>query len=247
MVLELITLMVVASGPVRTGAAEALPVLDSLTEERSRFARLETAARELPSDYARLWEAARAGAALGAALGDTEEARKVLRSAIGLAGAAAALVPDGVEGHYWVAASAGLLADVEGGRTKIRAAERAWQESERVLALDSLHAGAHHIQGRLNAAVMRLSWVKRTLAKHLLGAELLGRASWEEAERHLRLASELAPEEPVHHLELGVAYADLGRMEDARRAFEATLSAPSHRAADEAYKMRALELLAGPM
>jgi tetratricopeptide (TPR) repeat protein len=216
---------------------------DSLLEDPSRFAELEAAALEPPLEYGRLWETARTGTTTAAALGAGDEGRAILLGARRLAAVAVEVRPDAVEGHYWLAVSAGLLADTEGGRSKIRFAEEAWRESERVLALDSLHAGAHHIQGRLHAAVMRLSWITRTLARHLLGADLLGEASWDEAVRHLRLAAELAPEEAVHHLELGVAYRDLGREEDARRAFQATLAAPTLRAADEAYKARAARLL----
>jgi len=226
---------------VSTGAGEEP---DSLLAEPSRFAALEAVALEPPLDYRRLWETARAGATTAAALGDTDEGRTMLMGARRLATAAVELRPGAVEGHYWLAVSAGLLADVEGGRSKIRFAEEAWGESEQVLALDSLHAGAHHIQGRLHAAVMRLSWLTRTLARHLLGADLLGRASWDEAVRHLRLAAELAPEEAVHHLELGMAYRDLGREDEARCAFEAALAAPTLRPADEAYKARARRLLA---
>jgi len=216
---------------------------DSLLAEPSRFALLEAAALEPPLEYRSLWETARTGATTAAALGDSDEGRAMLLGARRFATAAAELRPGAVEGHYWRAVSAGLLADVEGGRSKIRFAEEAWRESEQVLALDSLHAGAHHIQGRLHASVMRLSWLTRTLARHLLGADILGEASWDEAVHHLRLAAELAPEEAVHHLELGMAYRDLGRDEEARRAFEATLAAPTLRAADEAYKARAARLL----
>jgi tetratricopeptide (TPR) repeat protein len=216
---------------------------DSLLADPSRFASLESAALEPPLDYRRLWETARTGATTAAALGDSDEGRAMLLGARRLANAAVELRPDGVGGHYWLAVSAGLLADVNGGRSKIRFAEEAWRESERVLALDSLHAGAHHIQGRLHAGVMRLSWLTRTLAVHLLGADLLGEASWDEAVRHLRLAAELAPEEAVYHLELGVAYRDLGREEEAKRAFEAAMAAPTLRPADDAYKARARRLL----
>jgi len=226
---------------VPTGASEGP---DSLLAEPSSFAAREAAALEPPLEYRRLWETARAGATTAAGLGAGDEGRAMLLGARRLATAAVELRPGAVEGHYWLAVSAGLLADVEGGRSKIRFAEEAWLESEEVLALDSLHAGAHHIQGRLHAAVMRLSWLTRVLARHLLGADVIGRASWDEAVRHLRLAAELAPQEPVYHLELGMAYRDLGREEEARRAFEATLAAPTLRPADDAYKARAARLVA---
>jgi hypothetical protein len=216
---------------------------DSLQAERRRFAESEARARRLPPQYDLLWDAAHWGAELGAALGNTDEGRAVLRQSILLASEATTTRPDGVEGHYWLAASTGLMADVEGGRTKIGFAEQAWKESARTLALDSLNAGAHHIQGRLHAAVMRLNWLTRTLAKHLLGSDLLRDASWDLAVYHLRRAAELAPGEPVNHLELGLAYLELRRPEDARRAFLAVLATPVRGALDEQYNRRARALL----
>lgn len=226
-----------ASGP--TAAAS-----DSLEAACVRFAEVAEGALRQPREYPVLWEAARTGATLGAALGDSDAGRGVLRTSVLLARAAVEADPEGVEGHYWRAASAGLLADVEGGRTRIAYAEEAWRASSRALELDSLHAGAHHVQGRLHAAVMRLNWVTRTLAGRLLGAALLREASWEEAERHLSLAAELAPGEAIHHLELGILYRDRGRADEARRALRAAMDAPECHAADRTYRERAARLLA---
>ncbi|MDH5589886.1 MAG: hypothetical protein OEZ37_07545, partial [Gemmatimonadota bacterium] len=128
----------------------------SLATHEAEFRALEQRVSEDSTD-ARLQAAtARAGTEFAAALTDVEAAREALARARGYALRAVALQPEGIEGHYWLAASSGLTADIEGGRTKIRMADAAWKESSWVLERDSLHAGAHHLQGRLHAAVMRL-------------------------------------------------------------------------------------------
>lgn len=235
------------------GRAQNLPELDALrasdfVSERELVLRAALAEERLetaPRDYATLVGAARSVARL-TSIRPESDARKALaararRHALG----ATSAEPDGLEGHYWLAATSGLLADVEGGRTKIRFAEQAWAESSWVLAADSAHAGAHHIQGRLHAAVMRLNRVLRFLARQLLGGEVLDQASWDAAEHHLRRAAELDATEPAHHLELGLALRDRSRPDEARRAFEAAAALEPRTPADRLYRQRARDLLGG--
>lgn len=208
-----------------------------------RFALLEQRVLTTPQSYAALWEAAEAGAVLGAAQDDRDTRMEIVRRARGYAQEAKAANPQGIEGRYWLAVTSGLLADDEGGRTRIRLAEEAWSEATWVLAVDSAHAGAHHLLGRIHAAVMRLNPVTRFLARTLLGGEVLGRASWERAEYHLKSAAELAPGDAVNHLELGMAYRDLGRRDEAVEAFRRAAETPPWRAADRRHIRQALTML----
>jgi tetratricopeptide (TPR) repeat protein len=240
--------------PVCSGILEAqdfmamseTPLMPTITATTPtlRFALLEERLLAEPERYEVLWGAASEGARLAASLSDADERKALIIRARGYAERATTRAPDEVEGHYWLSVTSGLLAEEEGGRTKIRLAEQAWDESSWVLEVDPMHAGAHHIQGRLHAAVMRLNRVLRFLARRLLGGDVLGEASWDNAEYHLRLAAELAPKAPVHHLELGVAYMDLDREDEARAAFEDAVSAVPHYPADRRYMARAAELLA---
>ncbi len=170
---------------------------------------------------------------------------ELLVQALVAARRAVATDPTDAEAHYWVAAAVGLQADMEGGRTKIRLAEEAWAAASRALEIEPDHAGAHHIQGRLHASVMRLPWVTRTLARHLLGAGVLGDASWERAEYHLARAAALAPDDAMNHLELGLTLRDRGRGEEARAAFLRALTVPGDRPIDRAPRERARALLDG--
>jgi Flp pilus assembly protein TadD len=91
---------------------------------------------------------------------------------------------------------------------------------------------------------MRLNRMLRFLARKLLGGDVLGQASWEKAEYNLRSAAELAPEDAVNHLELGMALRDLDRPEEARQAFQRAALTVPRRAADRRHIQRALTLLA---
>lgn len=214
--------------------------------ERQQELRLATAIErlELEPTSADAWvEAARRAAELAISRTEPEDRGAAARQAWDFAEHAARLDSVAVAPRYWMAASAGLLADVEGGRSKIRWADRAWRESSRVLAVDSTHAGAHHIQGRLHAAVMRLNRVLRFLARSLLGGDALEGASWEEAERHLARAAALDASEPGHHLELGVLYRDRDRPADARRALARARALTPRFESDRRLRERAGRLL----
>ena len=154
-----------------------------------RAARLEAEVLEQPEAYELRWLLAEAYLRVAADIPERDTKRDLGYQAREQAAAAATLRPDGVEGHYWLSVAAGLVADNVGGRTKIRMGDQSWNESTWVLATDSLHAGAHHVQGRIHAGVMRLNAFTRFIGRILLGGDVLGEASWEGAEYHLRRAA----------------------------------------------------------
>jgi hypothetical protein len=224
-------------------ATDLRPTVRVVTQAE-RFALLEEQALTTPTEYDVLWQTAEAGTSLGAAQEDKGTRMAIVRHARGYAQQAKALRPHGIQGRYWLAVGSGLLADDEGGRTRIRLAEEAWTEATWVLQADSLHAGAHHLKGRIHAAVMRLNPITRFLARKLIGGDVLGRASWESAEHHLRTAAELAPGDAVNHLELGMACRDMDRHAEAVAAFRRAAATPPWRAADQRHITQATAMLA---
>jgi hypothetical protein len=148
----------------------------ALAREATALGLLETAKEDRVAWLVRAEEAARAALAIDSARADT---------------------------NYWLAASVGLRADEEGGRTKISLAREAYARAMRTLELDSLHPGAHHIVGRLHAGAKRLGWFNRLIARGLGLGAILEEASWESAERHMRTAAERQPDDLVNRYELG--------------------------------------------
>ncbi len=147
--------------------------------------------------------------------------------------------PNDPEPRYWYAAAMALRAAEEGGRTQVGLAQRAHEEASTTLTVAPDHAGAHHVLGRLHAAVMRLSGFKRFIATKILGGKALSGASWETAESFLVEAARLQPEVPTHHYELGALYLDTDRPELALAAFERTLAYPPLHLADREVHARA--------
>jgi len=238
------TLAVSASGAsARQGGT---PLLDDwLASAEGLRSSLELAIQEAPGRYDLRWIAAREYSNAAAVERDEDVVKDFGRAARDHALVAVELDPSGVEGHYWLAVAAGVLAEAEGGRTKVRMAEESWNESGWILQRDSLHAGAHHLQGRIHAAVMRVGSITRFLARLLLGGEVLGQASWERAEYHLRRAADLDPDVAMHHFELAMAFRDTDRPEAMLAALERAARAAGGRPIDERYRERAAALLEG--
>ncbi|MDH3272285.1 MAG: hypothetical protein OEN56_13175, partial [Gemmatimonadota bacterium] len=67
----------------------------------------------------------------------------------------------------------GMRAEVEGGRTKVRAASELYEELVVILTAEPGHARARHMLGRLHAGVKRMGGVTRWLATNLLGGAVL--------------------------------------------------------------------------
>ncbi len=159
-----------------------------------------------------------------------------------LAREATALDPKGLEGLHLTAVAMGLQVDHVGQRERIRLAQEVGTLALDILRRDSLHASAHHILGRLYAGSMRLNGFSRFLARRVLGGNVLGEASWEEAESHLRRAEELQPAVLIHHLELGILYLSTQRWAEALEEMEHVLSRPARHAVDVFYQQRAGEI-----
>jgi hypothetical protein len=133
-------------------------------------------------------------------------AKSVLRSLQDSLSAEAAARPDDLAVQYELALVLGSRAEIEGGSDKIRAAEAMDRQVAVVLALDPQHAGAQHLHGRLQAAVMRMSGFKRFVATRILGGERLADASWDDARARLEAAVQGDPCVPDYHYELAQLY-----------------------------------------
>ncbi len=244
-----------AGGTPAQGQAQTCPLLSeegltswidppaSSASMADRLATLEAELAKQPRCLALLYAAAREASARGILTLSEEEGVRFFRRSQEYAERALALHPSDVEARYLRAAALGLRLQHEKAGTKIRLARDVWTETKAILLADPLHAGAHHLQGRLHAGVMRMGGFTRFLAHRLVGGALLGEASWALAECHLAMAAELAPGEVLNHLELGVLYRDTGRPERARSTLERLLALESRNALDDRLAARATALL----
>ena len=212
-------------------------------EYRESLALLEPHLGSSPSDYLAWVMASRDALALGYADPEPDSARAWLRRSITFGEGALALDAQGVDGQYVTLAAKGRLALISGSRDRARLGAEVERESLALLAIDSLYAGAHNAVGRFYFEVAKLSRIERFFARAWVGGEVVSRATWEAAERHLRRAVELQPERNFHHLDLGMLLYERGRIDEARRVLRETLEVPLETPAQEGFRREARQLL----
>ena len=123
-----------------------------------------------------------------------------------------------------------MASDRAGGREKISLARDAHAHTLRALELDPEHPGANHILGRLHAGTLRLSFVSRMIARALGLGEIIDDASWEDAERRMRLATERDPSQLVYRVDLGKLLLRVGKEDEGVAILSAVASRrPAHR------------------
>ena len=233
-----------AGVPVTSG--DALERAESFYREREPEEALSALEEHLalhPDDYRARWLAARAAASVGLLQGSEEEQNPWFRRGVAHAEEAVALRAEGVEGLYWLTVNVGRLAFTLSPRETADAAQEIYLLAHRILALDSLHAGAWNALGKLNFEVMRLSAFERFLARIFLGNDALRLTSWENALAFNTRAVELDPTNPSFRLDLGVVHLFRGRYEEAARELQSVLDLPLRHPGDVLYQREASELL----
>ncbi|MCI0407017.1 MAG: tetratricopeptide repeat protein, partial [Acidobacteria bacterium] len=128
-------------------------------------------------------------------------------------------------------------------KERVRRAAEIRHEALRALEIAPDHDGAHHVLGRWNAEIMRLSGLTRFFAKSFLGAGIFNQASWKNAIDHMEKAVALAPDNVYHRLDLAEIYVDRDRYSDARAQLELVQSLPVVDVMDPIYKESGAELM----
>ena len=161
-------------------------------------------------DFDAAWKLARADYWLGGHGPDLER-RKDLERGIEAARQAAALQPNRPEGHFWIAASMGALAESFGLRQGLKYRKPIKEELETVLRLDPafMDGSADRALGRWYFKVPSLFGGDRKLS-----------------EAHLRKSLTYKPASTTSHFFLGELFEDEGRTPEARAEFQQVLDAP---------------------
>jgi tetratricopeptide (TPR) repeat protein len=183
-----------------------------------------------PADFDAAWKLARVAYWLGGHGADVER-RTELEHGIDAARAAVAAQPERVEGHFWIAANMGALAESFGVRQGLKYRKAIKDEIETALRLDPayMEGSADRALGRWYFKVPRLFGGNRTLA-----------------EAHLRTSLTYKPDSTVSHFFLGELFEDERRTAEARAEFEKVLQAPLSRdfaPEDQEYKDKAKRIL----
>jgi tetratricopeptide (TPR) repeat protein len=177
------------------------------------------------------WKLARVCYWLGSN-GPEAERRGRLERGMEAARTAVAAAPDRPEGHFWLAANMGTLAESFGLRAGLKYRKPIKEELETVLRIDPAF-----MQGSADRALGR--WYNKV--PRLFGG------SAAKAEEHLRASLTYNPQSTITHYFLAELYLDEGRKHDARAELQHVLDAPistDYAPEDRNYKEKARQLLA---
>jgi tetratricopeptide (TPR) repeat protein len=210
---------------------------DALYRDRAQLASVRQAAdiwearlAANPQDFESAWKLARACYWLGGHVPIAEQRQQYERG-IQAATRAAEIEPRRPEGHFWMAADMGSMAESFGLRAGIRYRGPIKKALETVLEIDPAYQ-----QGSADRALGR--WYFRV--PRLFGG------SRDKALDHLKRSLTYAPESTATHFFLAEAYLDMDRPDEARREAQLVLDAPVDNdwaPEDREFKEKATELL----
>jgi hypothetical protein len=184
-----------------------------------------------PDAFDASWKLARADYWLGGHVPDAER-RGTFEEGIAAGRRAIALQPKRPEGHFWVAANMGAMAESFGLRQGIKYRKPVKDELETVLQLDP-----SFMQGSADRALGR--WYFKV--PRLFGG------SDKESEAHLRASLKFNPTSTASHFFLAELFLDNGRKAEARTELHVVLDAPldpDWTPEDREFKDKARKLLA---
>jgi tetratricopeptide (TPR) repeat protein len=170
-----------------------------------------------------------------------EEQRARGEQALAYAKRAVAAGSNNAQAHLAAAICYGRLAPFVDTRTRIGYSRLIKEEADAAVALDPTDAYAYHVLGVWNYELAGLNPLLRGMARVIYGS--LPDASYADAERYLKKAVELAPARVAHRVELGRAYAALGKKDLARQELRLALTFPDREKDDPESKRRARESL----
>ena len=183
---------------------------DDLASAREAEAIWAQRLRANPRDFESAWKLARVRYWLGGHA-PAADRKTVLEGGIDAARAAAAIEPKRPEGHFWIAANMGALAESFGRRQGLKYRGEIKRELLTVLAIDPAFQ-----QGSADRALGR--WYDKVPG--LFGG------SNSKSEEHLRRSLEYDPNSTASHYFLAETLLDMNRRPDARTELHRVLDAP---------------------
>lgn len=200
-----------------------------------------------PNHYEALWKASRAIVDIADVIPATdkdikERQMKMYTEATAIARKAVAANPNDTWGHFQLAASNGKRLLLLGKKEQIDASKAVRAEIDKAIELDPTNHLAYHALGRWHRRMDEIGGAKRLLGSIVYGS--IPKGSFEESEKSLRKAIELAPDYANHYLELGRTLVALKRPDEAAEAFQKCIDLPKTTSKDHVLKEEARAELA---
>jgi tetratricopeptide (TPR) repeat protein len=192
---------------------------------------LKAALAQNPNDFDAAWKLSRADYWLGGHAAASAQ-RRYYEDGIDAGRRAIALEPNKPDGHFWVAANMGMLAESYGVRTGLKYRGPIKDELEMVLRIDSAYSDGS---------------ADRALGRWYFKVPRLFGGSHKQAELHLKASLKYNESSTVSHYFLAELYADDGRKAEARAECQKVLDAPISAEwgpEDREWKEKAMKLLA---
>jgi hypothetical protein len=166
--------------------------------------------RDRPDDFEATWKLSRIAYWLGGHASNAER-RGFLEQGVKAGESARRLLPQRPEGHFWLAANMGALAELIGGRRALGYRKPIKEALETVLTMDPAF---------LNGAT------DRALGRWYFRVPRLFGGSNSQAEAHLRASLRYDPNSTLTHLFLADVLLDEDRTREARAELQAVIDAP---------------------
>jgi tetratricopeptide (TPR) repeat protein len=238
----LLSALAVAIAPLDARTTLQVPAEDpdTLYQDREKLASAQKATdlwtarlSANPGDFTSAYRLAQARYWLGTNGLPARQRKGALEAGIAAARATIAIDANRPEGHFWLAANMGALAESFGLRQGIKYRGQIRAALEQALKLDPAF-----LQGSADRALGR--WYFKVPG--LFGG------SNQKSEAHLRKSLTYNPDSVISHLFLGDTLADMGRRDEARQQYQAAIDAPfdpNWTPEDRRFKEQAKQILKG--
>jgi tetratricopeptide (TPR) repeat protein len=170
-----------------------------------------------------------------------DEKLRLGRIALNYSRRAAALAPKNAEAQLAIGISYGKMLPFLGTKEQLEASRHIKESADRAIALDPRNDLAWHVLGRWHRTLADVNTLKRGLASLVYGK--LPQTKTEDAVKCFERAIEINPGRLIHYVELGRAYAQMGKTDEARRFIEKGLAMPNLEKDDPETKRRGQETL----
>ena len=172
---------------------------------------------------------------------DVKEKIRLSGIALSYAKRAVAIAPKSSEAHLSVAICHAKSLEFYTNKEKMEALRQVKIFADKAITLDPANDLAHYILGRWHQRVADLGTLKRKVAEMAYGG--LPKASYDEAAKSYNKAISINPNRSPYHVDLGITYAAMTKLEDAKKSIKQGLAMPNIGKDDPDAKKRGNETL----